>query len=196
MTLGAVVIVSLMLVAFILLASAQRPTVRAESGGSNSTVTPYQPPRPASNATAPPFVPQCFTYPANYVPSYHPIGAASITTSSPATFSPGSDGVVISVLCNGCGGQTSTTQWEGTFGPIFGATNTTPSVSGICNESFLVERPSSSAWLLSWSFQRLASTGTLEIMVSLNINNTVVYEDSTTGPVTILSGSLNLPAIN
>ena len=138
-----------------------------------------------TNGTAP-FPANCANLSQPYTPLDR-LGPTTITSNTPSSYV---GSITVTILCNGCGGATTSSQWSGTFG-----TTTSPeTVSGICDASYMVDRPSSSAWQLSWSFQRLTAQGTLEISVSLDNNQTVVFDHSASGSSNTISGSLAIPS--
>jgi len=112
------------------------------------------------------------------------------------------EGITIKVLCNGCGinsdnssytviPRNTPVQWQGSYGDG----NGTQYVNGICDLAFGFGRMYPSAWNVQWSFQRLSATGTLEVIVSLDSNQTVVFDKSApaNSNSSIVSGSLSIP---
>jgi hypothetical protein len=133
-----------------------------------------------------PLSPQC----ANFSQSSTPVLYDSTVSAPPSAFVAS---VTITILCNGCGGLTVSPQWSGTFGPA-GNPSQSISVGGICDQSFMVDRPVGSVWNLSWSFQRLTTIGTLDVRVSLDNNQTIIFDRSSTDGVTTVSGAVSFPA--
>jgi hypothetical protein len=158
-----------------------------------STFTTEQPPMP-KNGSIPQAVVACYNYSVAYT--------ALVTHSTVAAAANSSvESITIKVLCNGCGitsdnsrytpvAQNTPVQWKGSYGDG----NRTVSVNGICDETFGFDRVYPSAWNVQWSFQRISSAGTLEVIVSLDNNQTVVFDKtaSASSQSSTISGSLSV----
>ncbi|GEM_PF-4849149 len=175
-----------------------RPNVGATDSVNVSTSSTGVPPPPDNGSTIQPA-----TICANFsLPQRYSAGSVGPTLAPP---SPLVNMIVVQVLCNGCTGvqsdkapftivpQGTAPQWTGTYGTV-GASQSSEPVSGICDASFGLVRPDSSTWQISWSFQRLTTSGTLEVSVLLYNNQTIVFDKSASGPLDAVSGSLTVPA--
>jgi hypothetical protein len=164
---------------------------------SSGTYVVHTPPGPANGSVLQPTV-QCANYSVPFT------ALASVGTVNPYANSSYIVGLSFQVECNGCGPQQSdnspsttfsnssgdvTPQWKGTFGD---EGRGGVSVSGLCDMGFALDRPqSASQWNVSWTFQKLNAGGNLEVRVSLEYNQTVVFDRSTSAPNGVVSGNFS-----
>ena len=137
----------------------------------------------------------------NFSALYEPIGTGDTSVVDTSYIS----GVTIQVRCDGCLGAESDNkssatvspdvppQWNGTFGPdkdIPRNISFMASLSGICDFAYGIFRPSDAArWNVSWAFEKQSLTGTMEVIVSLMYNNTIVFDRSTRAQYATIAGT-------
>ena len=169
--------------------SGPSPTQSSTVSMNSSATIVHTPPGVANESSTRTSTQQC----ANFSTTYSAL--ASLETVNPNANSSYVGSVTVEILWSGSSppiaGSGNSAQWNGTIRD----SGTTEVVSGICDASYMIDRPSSSSispWQISWSISKLTKQGTLQVTVSLGNNQTVVFNRSTSTPYGSVSGSLTI----